>query len=167
LFDVRRDLLSQYPILAQAAAPSTDADALIPIHPGAATYYNGNQQSFFDKYDDKLYYGSLLLGSLISIVVAAWRFAGSGAASRSMLEPLYELGKEIKGARSEADLEEIEKRIDNMLKAELARNASGEGADSADMAALGLAAHRLQYLMSHRRTLLRSASPGAEAVQTK
>jgi hypothetical protein len=37
-----------------------------------------------------------------------------------------------------------------MLKAELAKNASGEGADSADMAALSLAAHRLQYLMDRR-----------------
>jgi TRAP-type uncharacterized transport system substrate-binding protein len=166
LVDARRDLLSQYPILAQAAAPSTDADALIPIHPGAATYYNGSQQSFFDKYDDKLYYGSLLLGSLISIIVAAWRFAGSGIAPQSMLEPLYELGNEIKDAKREAELEEIEKRIDDMLKAELARNANGEGADSADMAALSLAAHRLQYLMSHRRTLLRAGSAGAEAVQT-
>jgi TRAP-type uncharacterized transport system substrate-binding protein len=165
LVDVRRDLLSQYPILAQAAAPSTDADALIPIHPGAATYYNGNRQSFLDKYDDKLYYGSLLLGSLISIIIAAWRFAGSGIASQSMLEPLYELGNEIKGARTEAELEEIEKRIDDMLKAELARNANGEGADSTEMAALSLAAHRLQYLMSHRRTLLRGGSAGAEAVQ--
>jgi hypothetical protein len=123
--------------------------------PGAATYYNGNQQSFFDKYDDKLYYGSLLLGSLISIVVAAWRFAASGAASQSMLEPLFELGNEIKGAKSEAELEEIEKRIDDILKAELARNANGEGADSSEMAALSLAAHRLQYLMSHRRISLR------------
>jgi hypothetical protein len=167
LVDVRRDLLSQYPILAQAAAPSTDADALIPIHPGAATYYNGNQQSFLDKYDDKLYYGSLLLGSLISIIIAAWRFAGSGIASQSMLEPLYELGNEIKGARTEAELEEIEKRIDDMLKAELARNANGEGADSTEMAALSIAAHRLQYLMSHRRTLLRGGSAGAETVQIK
>jgi TRAP-type uncharacterized transport system substrate-binding protein len=167
LVDVRRDLLSQYPILAQAAAPSTDADALIPIHPGAATYYNGNQQSFFDKYDDKLYYGSLLLGSLISIVVAAWRFAGSGSESRSMLEPLYELGNEIKGASSEAELEEIEKRIDDILKTELARNANGEGADSSDMAALSLAAHRLQYLMSHRRTLLRGGTTGAAVVQNE
>ena len=167
LVDVRRDLLSQFPILAQSAAPSTDADALIPIHPGAATYYNGNQQSFLDKYDDKLYYGSLVLGSLISIVIAAWRFAGSGTGSQSMLEPLYELGNEIRGASSEAELEEIEKRIDDMLKAELARNAGGEGADSAEMAALSLAAHRLQYLMSHRRTLLRGGSTGAEAVQTK
>jgi TRAP-type uncharacterized transport system substrate-binding protein len=155
LVDVRRDLLSQYPILAQAAAPSTDADALIPIHPGAATYYNGNQQSFLDKYDDKLYYGSLLLGSLISIIVAAWRFAGSGDTPQSMLEPLYEFGNEIKGAKSEAQLEEIEKRIDDILKSELARNANGEGADSPAMAALSLTAHRLQYLMSHRRTMLR------------
>jgi hypothetical protein len=158
LVDVRRDLLSQYPILAQAAEPSTDADALIPIHPGAATYYNGNQQSFLDKYDDKLYYGSLLLGSLLSVIVAAWRFAGSGAAPRSMLEPLYEFGNEIKGAKSEAELEEIEKRIDDILKSELARNANGEGADSPDMAALSLTAHRLQYLMSHRRLSLHKSS---------
>jgi hypothetical protein len=157
LVDVRRDLLSQYPILAQAAAPSTDADALIPIHPGAATYYGGNQQSFLDKYDDKIYYGSLLLGSLISIIVAAWRFAGSGIASQNMLEPLYALGNEIKSARNEAELEEIEKKIDDILKAKLAGNSSAEGADSTDstdITALSLAAHRLQYLMSHRRALL-------------
>jgi TRAP-type uncharacterized transport system substrate-binding protein len=154
LVDVRRDLLSQYPILAQAAAPSTDADALIPIHPGAATYYNGNQQSFLDKYDDKIYYASLLLGSLISIIVAAWRFAGSGIASQNVLEPLYALGNEIKSARNEAELEEIEKKIDDILKAKLAGNSSGEGADSTDITALSIAAHRLQYLMSHRRALL-------------
>jgi hypothetical protein len=71
-----------------------------------------------------------------------------------MLEPLYEIGNEIKLARSESELEQIEKRIDDIPKAELTRNASGEGAGSADMAALSLAAHRLQYLMSHRRALL-------------
>jgi TRAP-type uncharacterized transport system substrate-binding protein len=159
LIGVRRDLLSEYPILAQAGAPSTDPDALIPIHPGAATYYGGNQQSFLDKYDDKLYYGSLLLGSLISIVIAAWRFARSDAASGSKLEPLYELGNEIKIAKSEIELEEFEKRIDDIIKGELARNAGGD-TDSTDMAALSLAAHRLQYLMSHRRTLLQTSIAG-------
>jgi TRAP-type uncharacterized transport system substrate-binding protein len=155
LIGVRRDLLSEYPVLAQAGAPSTDPDALIPIHPGAATFYSGNQQSFFDKYDDKIYYGSLLLGSLIPVIIAAWRFAGSGAASKSMLETLYELGIEIQNATSESELDEIEKKIDEILKPELARTASGDAADSTDMAALGLAAHRLQYLMSHRRTVVR------------
>ena len=77
-----------------------------------------------------------------------------------MLEPLYEMGNEIKNARSESELEDIEKRIDGILKSEIARNASAD-AESAEMAALGLAAHRLQYLMSHRRTRIRSA-PTAE-----
>lgn len=158
LVDVRRDLLSQYPILAQAGAPSTDADALIPIHPGAATYYGGNQQSFLDKYDDKLYYGTLLLGSLISVVLAAWRFAGSGGEPQSMLEPLYELGNEIKNAKTEAELDETEKKIDDILKAELTRNANGDGPDGAEMAALSLAAQRLHHLMDHRRTQLRKTS---------
>jgi TRAP-type uncharacterized transport system substrate-binding protein len=159
LIGVRRDLLSEYPILAQAGAPSTDPDALIPIHPGAATYYGGNQQSFLDKYDDKIYYGSLLLGSLISIIVAAWRFARSDAASESKLEPLYELGNEIRVAKSEAELQEVERRIDDILKVELARNTNGEDADGTNLAALTLAAHRLHYLMSHRRTLLRQNVP--------
>jgi hypothetical protein len=79
-----------------------------------------------------------------------------------MFEPLYELGKEIKGARSEAELEDIEKRIGDILKTELARNASGEGADSTDMAPLGLAAHRLQYLMDRRRTDLRKTTAAAK-----
>lgn len=154
LIGVRRDLLSDYPILAQAGAPSTDADALIPIHPGAATYYNGNQQSFLDKYDDKLYYGSLLLGTLISIIIAAWRFAGSGAAPASMLQPLYDLGNEIRNAKSERELEETEKKIDDLLKAEFARRDGGDDVDNTDLAALTLASHRLHYLMGHRRTLL-------------
>jgi hypothetical protein len=87
-------------------------------------------------------------------MLAAWRFAGSGSDSRSVLEPLYEICSEIKEAGSEADLEGIERRIDEILKAELGRSRNGENTDSADMTALGLAAHRLQYLMSHRRDLL-------------
>jgi hypothetical protein len=97
------------------------------------------------------------LGSLISILVAAWRFARSGTEPESKLEPLYELGNEIRNAKSEGELEDIEKRIDDILKGELARNA-GDGADSAEMAALGVAVHRLQYLMSHRRMLARSTA---------
>jgi hypothetical protein len=89
--------------------------------------------------------------------VAAWRFARSGTGPESKLEPLYELGNEIRNAKSEGELEDIEKRIDDILRGELARSAS-ESADSAEMAALGLAAHRLQYLMSHRRVLVRSTA---------
>jgi len=43
-----------------------------------------------------------------------------------MPEPLYALGNEIGNARSGAEIDEPEKRIDDILKAELARNANGE-----------------------------------------
>jgi hypothetical protein len=39
-----------------------DKDAYIPIHPGAAAYFNGEQRTFFDKYGDLIFYGSILLG---------------------------------------------------------------------------------------------------------
>src|SRR6185369_8477390 len=41
IMDARRDLLGEYPILAQMSAPDTDKDALIPVHPGAAAYFDG------------------------------------------------------------------------------------------------------------------------------
>src|SRR6476646_8268948 len=36
VMETRRELAPQYPILSQISAPSTDKDAQIPIHPGAA-----------------------------------------------------------------------------------------------------------------------------------
>src|SRR2546430_13227458 len=46
IMNVRRDLLVEQPIFAQITAPSTDADAYLALHPGAAAFYNGTQQSF-------------------------------------------------------------------------------------------------------------------------
>jgi TRAP-type uncharacterized transport system substrate-binding protein len=163
LIKARRDLLTEYPILAQAGAPSTDADALIPIHPGAQTYYNGEEQSFLDEYSDKIYYAFLLLGTLGSAIVAAWRFASFGSKPTNLVEELYALGHEIQAAKSELELDAIEQKIDEFLKTALARSASGDG-DGADTGALNLAAHRLQYLMKYRRDILRqSQSAGSPA----
>src|SRR5206468_4805429 len=41
IMKVRRDLLVEQPIIAQITAPSTDPDAFLPLHPGAAVFYNG------------------------------------------------------------------------------------------------------------------------------
>jgi hypothetical protein len=35
---------------------NNEKDAQIPIHTGAATYFNSEQQSFLDKYANKLFY---------------------------------------------------------------------------------------------------------------
>jgi len=70
IMDIRRELLGEFPLLAQIAAPSTDKDAYIPVHPGAAAFYDGSRQGFFDKYENALYYGPMFLGGLASVFAA-------------------------------------------------------------------------------------------------
>ena len=43
LMKARRDLLGELPLLGQMTAASTDSDAYLPVHPGAAAFYNGTQ----------------------------------------------------------------------------------------------------------------------------
>jgi TRAP transporter TAXI family solute receptor len=155
MMDVRRDLLGDYPLLAQISAPSTDKDAQVLIHPGAATYFNGEQQSLLDKYGDKFFYVSMMLGTLASICAAAWKFMtrdADGPQQRPLLR-LYALMDQVNDATSEAELTETERRIDDLLKVELGRASNGDAA-AAETAALGLATHRLERLIGQRRTAL-------------
>jgi TRAP-type uncharacterized transport system substrate-binding protein len=48
LMNARRDLIGQWPMLAQLAARDVEPDAYLPAHPGTVTFYNGNQVSFLD-----------------------------------------------------------------------------------------------------------------------
>jgi TRAP transporter TAXI family solute receptor len=156
VMDTRRELVPQYPILAHISAPSTDKDAYIPIHPGAAHYFDGEQKSFFDKYGDQFFYGSMLLGSLTSLLAGLWKFMARGSQQHPEARPLsrlYALTERIKQARTEADLADIEQNIDEVLKDELERSARGD-AEAAETAALGLATHRLEHLINQRRSLL-------------
>ncbi len=47
---VRRDLVGEEPLLSGLAAPELDADAYLAVHPGAAAFFNGTQESFMDRY---------------------------------------------------------------------------------------------------------------------
>jgi TRAP-type uncharacterized transport system substrate-binding protein len=155
MMEVRRDLLGEYPLLSQISAPSTDKDAFIPVHPGAAAYFNGEQQSFLDKYADKLFYASMLLGFAASMLAAAWKFMTKGSRDprESPLMRLYGLTDKIGAAGSEAELADAERDIDEILKLELEKHSSGN-AEAAESAALGLATHRLERLIGQRRTAL-------------
>jgi len=162
IMEARRDLIGEYPLLAQMSEPNTDKtdadnDTYIPIHPGAAAYFGGDQKSFFDKYSDQIFYGSMLLGTLTSIFAAAWKFMAKEEKPESRpLIRLYALADRIGQARNEADLAEAERHIDGILKGELEKYAIG-AAEPSESAALGLATHRLEYLITQRRALLNGA----------
>ena len=155
LMKVRRDLLVEQPIFAQITAPSTDPDAFLAVHPGAAAFYNGTQQSFMDEYGNWIYLTPMALGGAATILAAAWKFLriGGPATPEGPLDSLYALGRRIRKADAEAELLDIEEEIDDILKAERAKSAGGDE-NAVDAATLNVAAHRLENLIHDRRTML-------------
>jgi TRAP transporter TAXI family solute receptor len=157
IMKARRDLLVEQPIFAQIAAPSTDADAFLPLHPGAANFYNGNQQSFMDEYGNWIYLTPMILGGLATALATAWKFLGLGQSeSEGPLDALYALARRIRRARTEAELDAIEEEIDNILRAQRAKAATGDET-AVDAATLNVAAHRLENLIHDRRVLLKGS----------
>ena len=151
----RRELMAEQPIFAQITAPSTDQDAYLPLHPGAAAVYNGTQQSFMDEYGNWIYLTPMALGGAATLFAAVWKFLGLGqpATVPGPLDSLYALGRRIRKAGTEAELSDIEEEIDDILKAQRARSARGDE-DAVDDATLNVAAHRLESLIHDRRTML-------------
>src|SRR6266702_1259708 len=113
IMSVRRDLLAEDPIFAQITAPSTDQDAYLPLHPGAAAVYNATQQSFMDEYGNWIYLTPMVLGGAATMLAAAWKFLGIGgpAAPDGPLDSLYALARRIRKVDAEAELLEIEEEI--------------------------------------------------------
>jgi TRAP-type uncharacterized transport system substrate-binding protein len=161
IMSVRRELLVEQPIFAQIAAPSTDADAYPGLHPGAAAFYNGNQQSFMDEYGNWIYLTPMILGGLATILAAAWKFLGIGQSqTEAPLDALYALARRIRNANTAAELGTIEDEIDEILKAQRARAAEGDES-AVDATTLNVAAHRLENLIQDRRTILASGTAAA------
>lgn len=162
IMEARRDLIGEHPLLAQIREPDTDksdsgSDTYIPIHPGAAAYFGGEEKTIFDKYSDQIFYGSMALGTLTSLFAAAWKFMtrDQEIPQNRPLMRLYTLMDQIDRAGTGADLDDVERHIDDILKTELEKHANGN-TDAAETAALGLATHRLEHLMAQRRAMLES-----------
>jgi TRAP-type uncharacterized transport system substrate-binding protein len=161
LMSAHRDLLGELPILAQLKQPDTDAGAYLPVHAGALEFYNGNQQSFLDKWSNVIFLAPMALGALASVLAAAWKFLRSGEkTSEEALDSLYALGRRIRSAQTGSDLSEIENEIDKVLRAQRARAATDDE-NALDAATLNVAAHRLENLIHDRRDALAAATSQA------
>jgi TRAP-type uncharacterized transport system substrate-binding protein len=167
ILSVRRDLMHEEPIFAQITAPSTDQDAYLPLHRGAAAVYNSTTQSFMDEYGNWIYLTPMVLGGIATVLAAGWKFLGIGnpATREGPLDSLYALGRRIRNALTEAELLHIEDEIDDILKVQRQKSASGDE-NAVDDATLNVAAHRLESLIHDRRTTIGKGpvlAPAAEA----
>ena len=79
----------------------------------------------------------------------------------SPLAPLHALADPIRHARSEAELDAIEEKIDDIIQAQLMRRGDGKSR-AAETAAMSLIAQRLERLIQHRRSLLAGTDARAQ-----
>ena len=165
IMTARRALIQQNPLLAQIAAPSTDKDAYIPIHPGAQAYFDGDETTLLDKYGDFIWYGSMALGALTSLFAALVSFIRADVVDPDgpALVRLHNLMERVERANEE-ELAVVEQVINSILRSELDKLAEGNIDDSAANA-LNLAVRRLEYLVGQRRLQVReeAMNPGAPA----
>ena len=160
VMSVRRDLIGEQPLLSGISAPELDADAYLPVHPGAAAFYNGTLESFMDRYGNAIYLTPMALGALASMFAAAWRFLGvrSSETACTTLDELCVLPARIRKVDNEAELADIEDEVDTILRARLAKSADRED-DASGIHALIGAAHRIDNLVHQRRLLLAARAP--------
>jgi TRAP-type uncharacterized transport system substrate-binding protein len=155
LMNARRDLIGQWPMLAQLAARDVEPDAYLPAHPGTVTFYNGNQVSFLDKWGNLIFLVPMVLGGLVSVAAAARKYLRKDdiAPKGDFLDHLYALSARIRIADGVGELDEIEDEIDRLLRSQRIA-AVADDAETSDVTSLNVAAHRLETLISDRRTAL-------------
>lgn len=152
IMEGRSSMIAEYPLVAQIVSPSTEKDAAVPIHAGAAAYFGGDVPTIFDKYGDQFFYASMLLGMLSSVVAAIWKFmlVGPEGGSSRPPEQLHSMTSRIRDSKNEDDLEKLEDEIDEIIRKELAKT----GESDTDVGALTIALSRLEYLIGQRRRAL-------------
>ncbi len=129
-FTHRAAIALMAPLANSIEAPSTDKGAALPVHQGAADYLDGNEKSFFDKYSDFIYIGAMMLslvGSAAAALASRLNF-GAQQHTERMVERLLEILKSARMMEGAAQLDALEREVDDLLLAALAdrRLRSGE-----------------------------------------
>jgi len=167
LFAVRQAVMAEFPMAAKIETPDTDKDAVIPVHPGAAAFVDGEEKTFLDRYSDFIWWGLMDLSAMGS--AGAW-FAGylkkdERNTNTSLRERLLDMLGAARRCDSLEELDRMQAEADDILRNTLQcfeHGAVEEGALTAFNIALeqfhNAVADRKALLMSVPQTLQR---PGA------
>jgi TRAP transporter TAXI family solute receptor len=155
LFAVRQSLMAEFPLAAKIETPDTDKDAVIPVHPGAAAFVDGEEKTFLDSYSDYIWWGLMALSAMGS--AGAW-FAGylkkdERHNNSSLRERLLEMIAAARRSDSIEELDRMQAEADDILRDTLhcfEHGAIEEGA----LTAFNIALEQLHHAVADRKQLL-------------
>ena len=157
LFAIRQTLMAEFPLAAKIETPDTDKDAVIPVHPGAAAYVDGEEKTFLDRYSDFIWWGLMGLSAMGS--AGAW-FAGylkkeERSNNSSLRERLLDMLGAARRSDSTEELDQMQTEADDILRETLQcfeHGAIEEGA----LTAFNIAIEQFHNAVADRKALLMS-----------
>ncbi len=157
LLTERSALAAASPLARRIEAPSTDKDAALPVHAGAAAYIDDSEETFFDKYSDMIYMGAMVLGVLASGATAMLSRLNSQKAAvvDASVGRLIEMLALVRSAPTIAALDDLQGEADGILASALS---STSGGDEARLTVFGLVLDQIRAAIRDRR---RSLAGGA------
>ncbi len=157
LFAIRQQLMTEFPLAAKIETPDTDKDAVIPAHPGAAAFVDGEEKTFLDRYSDYIWWGLMALSAMGS--AGAW-FAGylkkdERNNNSTLRERLLDMIAVARRSDSVEELDRMQSEADEILRDTLRCFDDGAIEEGA-LTAFGIALEQLHNAVADRKTLLNS-----------
>ena len=157
LFAIRQTVMAEFPLAAKIETPDTDKDAVIPVHPGAAAYVDGEEKTFLDRYSDFIWWGLMGLSAMGS--AGAW-FAGylkkdERSNNSSLRARLLDMLGAARRSDSIEELDQMQTEADGILRDTLhcfEQGAIQEGA----LTAFNIALEQFHNAVADRKALLLS-----------
>ena len=157
LFAIRQTVMTEFPLAAKIETPDTDKDAVIPVHPGAAAFVDGEEKTFLDRYSDYIWWGLMALSAMGS--AGAW-FAGylkkdERNNNSSLRERLLDMLAAARRSDSTDELDQMQAEADDILRDTLhcfEHGAIEEGA----LTAFNIALEQFHNAVADRKALLMS-----------
>jgi TRAP transporter TAXI family solute receptor len=157
LFAIRQTVMAEFPLAAKIETPDTDKDAVIPVHPGAAAYVDGEEKTFLDRYSDFIWWGLMGLSAMGS--AGAW-FAGylkkdERSNNSSLRARLLDMLGAARRSDSIEELDQMQTEADGILRDTL--HCFEQGAiQEGGLTAFNIALEQFHNAVADRKALLMS-----------
>jgi TRAP transporter TAXI family solute receptor len=157
LFAIRQQLMTEFPLAAKIETPDTDKDAVIPVHPGAAAFVDGEEKTFLDRYSDYIWWSLMALSAMGS--AGAW-FAGylkkdERTNNTTLRERLLDMIAAARRSDSVEELDNMQSEADEILRDTLRCFDDGAIEEGA-LTAFSIALEQFHNAVADRKTLLNS-----------
>jgi TRAP-type uncharacterized transport system substrate-binding protein len=136
-------------------APSTDKDGAVTVAPGALAYLTDNQQDFFDKYGNDIFYGMLIFPVFGSAIAAMASYLRSDSRTRRLrhLQRVLDLVRKVHSAQTLESIEQIQIEADNLVVS-IIHLSEHEEFDETVRMSFSFALDQLRFAIAARRTAI-------------